>query len=112
MRGKRIVIVGDVLHSRVARCDMWGLTTLGAEVVVCAPPTLLPPAWARARRLRLPPVDGRVQPGPRARRRRRGDGAAPAARAQQGGLLPGLREYSRLYGERGAAALRAARARW
>ncbi len=43
LRGKKIVIVGDVAHSRVARTDLWGLTTMGAEVVVCAPPTLLPP---------------------------------------------------------------------
>jgi aspartate carbamoyltransferase catalytic subunit len=40
--GRRIVIVGDILHSRVARSDMWLLTTLGAEVTLVAPPTLLP----------------------------------------------------------------------
>jgi aspartate carbamoyltransferase catalytic subunit len=42
LRGKRIVIVGDIAHSRVARSDLFGLITLGAEVVVCAPPTMLP----------------------------------------------------------------------
>ncbi|NIM20380.1 MAG: aspartate carbamoyltransferase catalytic subunit [Candidatus Latescibacteria bacterium] len=42
LRGKRIVIVGDVAHSRVARSDVFGLTTLGAEVVLCAPPTMIP----------------------------------------------------------------------
>src|SRR5262249_39405671 len=42
LRGKRIVIVGDVTHSRVARSDIWGLSKVGAEVVVCGPPTLLP----------------------------------------------------------------------
>src|SRR5688500_10680067 len=41
--GKKIVIVGDVLHSRVARSDIWGFTTLGAQVVLCGPPTLIPP---------------------------------------------------------------------
>jgi aspartate carbamoyltransferase catalytic subunit len=34
--------VGDVLHSRVARSNLWGLTKLGAEVAVCGPWTLLP----------------------------------------------------------------------
>lgn len=40
--GKRVVIVGDVLHSRVARSNVSLLATLGAEVVLVAPPTLLP----------------------------------------------------------------------
>lgn len=42
LRGLRIAIVGDVLHSRVARSNLWLLTTLGAEVTLVAPPTLLP----------------------------------------------------------------------
>jgi aspartate carbamoyltransferase catalytic subunit len=40
--GRRIAIVGDVLHSRVARSNVFLLATLGAEVVLVAPPTLLP----------------------------------------------------------------------
>lgn len=40
--GRRIVIVGDILHSRVARSNALLLSTLGAEVVLVAPPTLLP----------------------------------------------------------------------
>jgi aspartate carbamoyltransferase catalytic subunit len=40
--GLRVVIVGDVLHSRVARSNAWLLRTLGAHVTVVAPPTLLP----------------------------------------------------------------------
>src|SRR4029079_13897980 len=40
--GKRVGIVGDVLHSRVARSNVFLLATLGAEVVLVAPPTLLP----------------------------------------------------------------------
>ncbi|HSJ31858.1 MAG TPA: aspartate carbamoyltransferase catalytic subunit [Longimicrobiales bacterium] len=40
--GQKVCIVGDVLHSRVARSNIWGLTKLGAEVAVCAPRTLLP----------------------------------------------------------------------
>src|SRR5579875_807949 len=35
--GRRIAIVGDVLHSRVARSDVWGFTRLGASVVLCGP---------------------------------------------------------------------------
>ena len=40
--GVTVTIVGDVLHSRVARSNLWLLTTLGAEVTFVAPPTLLP----------------------------------------------------------------------
>ncbi len=40
--GKRVLIVGDVLHSRVARSDVFGLKAWGAEVVLCGPPTLVP----------------------------------------------------------------------
>ncbi|WP_062202236.1 aspartate carbamoyltransferase catalytic subunit [Demequina salsinemoris] len=40
--GLKIGIVGDILHSRVARSNVWLLTTLGAEVVFVAPPTLVP----------------------------------------------------------------------
>ncbi|HEX2092114.1 MAG TPA: aspartate carbamoyltransferase catalytic subunit [Longimicrobiaceae bacterium] len=40
--GLRVCIVGDVLHSRVARSNIWGLRKLGAEVGVCGPLTLLP----------------------------------------------------------------------
>ncbi|MFM9101052.1 MAG: aspartate carbamoyltransferase catalytic subunit [Cyanobium sp.] len=46
LRGRRVVIVGDVLHSRVARSNLWALTACGAEVVLCGPPTLLPDAFA------------------------------------------------------------------
>jgi len=42
LEGRRIAIVGDVKHSRVARSDMEIFTALGAEVVLVAPPTLLP----------------------------------------------------------------------
>jgi aspartate carbamoyltransferase catalytic subunit len=42
--GLRVTIVGDVLHSRVARSNVWLLNTLGAEVALVAPPTLLPVA--------------------------------------------------------------------
>lgn len=44
LTGRRIVIVGDIKHSRVARSDVDAFTTLGAEVTLVAPPTLLPPS--------------------------------------------------------------------
>ena len=46
LKGRRVVIVGDILHSRVARSNIWALTACGAEVVLCGPPTLLPEAFA------------------------------------------------------------------
>jgi aspartate carbamoyltransferase catalytic subunit len=46
LRGRRNEIVGDVLHSRVARSNLWALTACGADVVLCGPPTLLPEAFA------------------------------------------------------------------
>jgi aspartate carbamoyltransferase catalytic subunit len=42
LEGKRIVIVGDILHSRVARSNFHCLTRLGARVAACGPPTLMP----------------------------------------------------------------------
>ncbi len=42
LEGLNVVIVGDVLHSRVARSNVWLLRTLGANVTLVAPPTLLP----------------------------------------------------------------------
>ncbi|AAP99308.1 MULTISPECIES: aspartate carbamoyltransferase catalytic subunit [Prochlorococcus] len=45
--GKRIAIVGDILHSRVARSNLWSLTACGANVVLCGPPSLLPDDFAK-----------------------------------------------------------------
>ena len=41
--GLRVAITGDIAHSRVVRSNIWLLTKMGAKVVLCAPPTLLPP---------------------------------------------------------------------
>ena len=46
LKGKKIAIIGDILHSRVARSNLWSLITNGAEVHLAAPPTLLPPEFA------------------------------------------------------------------
>lgn len=43
VEGLRVVIVGDIAHSRVARSNAWGLSKLGAQVLFCGPPTMLPP---------------------------------------------------------------------
>ncbi len=43
LAGLKVVFVGDILHSRVARSNIWGLTKMGAKVTVCGPKTLLPP---------------------------------------------------------------------
>ena len=97
VRGKKIVVVGDILHSRVARSNMWALTALGANVVVCAPRTLLPAGLGSATEGRLPPVrvetdlDHAIE----------GADVVMALRMQlermHGGFVPGAREYSRLY---------------
>jgi aspartate carbamoyltransferase catalytic subunit len=42
LEGLRMLIVGDILHSRVARSDIWGFQTMGAQVDVCGPATLIP----------------------------------------------------------------------
>ncbi|MGE5694325.1 MAG: aspartate carbamoyltransferase catalytic subunit [Candidatus Sericytochromatia bacterium] len=102
IEGKRVVIVGDILHSRVARSNVLLLHTLGAEVVLVAPPTLLPvgvAGWPRSRDAgdqrtvtvshdldaELPAADAvlmlRVQ-----------------AERMTGGFFPSSREYSVLYG--------------
>jgi aspartate carbamoyltransferase catalytic subunit len=43
IEGLKVLIVGDIAHSRVARSNIYALKTMGAEVTVCGPPTLLPP---------------------------------------------------------------------
>jgi aspartate carbamoyltransferase catalytic subunit len=42
IEGLNVTIIGDILYSRVARSDIWGLTKLGARVTLCGPPTLVP----------------------------------------------------------------------
>jgi aspartate carbamoyltransferase catalytic subunit len=102
LRGKRIVIVGDIAHSRVARSNLWGLTTMGAQVVICAPPTLLPYGM----RPGVAPVEDplalpRVQVETDLDRAVEGADVVMALRLQlermTAGLLPSLREYARLY---------------
>ena len=99
--GVRVTIVGDVLHSRVARSALWGLTKLGAEITLCGPPTLLPRDWL---------LDPSALPWPVRVTERIEDalGGAEVVMAlrlqrerQHGGLIPSIREYARLYGLNG-----------
>jgi aspartate carbamoyltransferase catalytic subunit len=96
LRDKRIVIVGDVLHSRVARSDINTLTPLGAHVTLSGPPTLMPMAWRCGE---LPPGVGYE---PELDRAIEGADAVIALRLQrerqEAGLLPSLREYARVWG--------------
>jgi aspartate carbamoyltransferase catalytic subunit len=91
LKGLRVAIVGDVLHSRVARSNLWLLTKMGAEVVLCAPPTLMPPGMDR-----LAPVTHRVEEAVE------GADAVMMLRIQMermsGGFFPTLREYHLRYG--------------
>lgn len=92
--GLKVAIVGDVLHSRVARSDAWGLTRLGAEVCLAAPATLLPPGGEG-----FPPgvrLHTRLEPA------LEGADVVIALRIQQErqerGLFPSLNEYARFWG--------------
>jgi aspartate carbamoyltransferase catalytic subunit len=96
LAGKRIVIVGDVLHSRVARSDINTLVPLGATVTLSGPPTLIPAAW----RCGSPPAGVSYEAD--VDRALDGADAVIALRLQkerqEGGLLPSLREYARVWG--------------
>ncbi len=45
LQGKRLLIVGDILHSRVARSNLWALTACGVDVTLCGPPSLVPESF-------------------------------------------------------------------
>lgn len=47
IEGLTVALVGDISHSRVARSNIWGLTKLGARVILCGPPTLVPKTLER-----------------------------------------------------------------
>jgi aspartate carbamoyltransferase catalytic subunit len=103
--GRRVVILGDILHSRVARSNVWTLTAMGAEVTLCGPATLLPPATAALYASRPTPGTNTprcVSVEPNVERALAGADAVMVLRLQrerqQAGLLPSLREYARQYG--------------
>jgi aspartate carbamoyltransferase catalytic subunit len=100
LRGRKIVILGDVLHSRVARSNLWTLTAAGADVWVCGPATLLRgfEAWAASgvggeRRFTVTTdIDDAL----------RDADAVMALRIQKermaAGLLPSMHEYAARFG--------------
>ena len=62
LQGKRLLIVGDILHSRVARSNLWALTACGVDVVLCGPPSLVPDSFAAF--VEAPPPGQPVDPVP------------------------------------------------
>lgn len=92
LTGRKVAVVGDVLHSRVARSEVQALRLMGAEVVIVAPPTLLPPAVERWGATVATDLDG-VLPELdvlyllRVQRER-----------MQGAFFPSTREYARIWG--------------
>src|SRR5262245_53580851 len=90
--GRRLAIVGDIAHSRVARSAIAGLTTLGASVTVCGPRTLIPADVEQLGCEVAPTLDDALADA---------DGVM-ALRLQrermETGLLPALSEYARLWG--------------
>ena len=92
LAGKRVCICGDVLHSRVARSNIWGLKKLGAEVAVCGPRSLLPGAITELG----------VQVFDRIEQAIEWADALNVLRLQlermTGGYIPSLREYNRVFG--------------
>ena len=92
LEGKRVCIVGDVLHSRVARSNIWGLQAMGAEVAVCGPRSLLPNAIREMGVEVFDRVEAAIEWGD----------ALNVLRLQlermQLGYIPSLREYNRVFG--------------
>jgi aspartate carbamoyltransferase catalytic subunit len=92
LEGVKVCIVGDVLHSRVARSNIWGLRKMGAEVAVCGPRSLLPNAIDEFGVTVFDRIDAAVEWAD----------ALNILRLQlermQLGYIPSLREYNRVFG--------------
>jgi len=92
LEGLRIVLCGDIAHSRVVRSNIWLLTKMGAKVTVCGPPTLLPDRIEAMGVEATTDFDAALE----------GADVVMMLRMQlerQGkSLFPSLREYFRLYG--------------
>ncbi len=92
IKGKKVVIVGDIIHSRVARSNAIGLQKMGADVTLVGPPTLLPTEMSYLGIKLSHDLDKELP----------GADVVMALRLQlerqQSGLFPSIREYSKLYG--------------
>ncbi|MEE9286365.1 MAG: aspartate carbamoyltransferase catalytic subunit [Dehalococcoidia bacterium] len=97
IQGLKVVIVGDILHSRVARSNVWGLRTMGADVTLCGPPTLLPTEALEA----FGDSDGGLSVETDLDAAIEGADVVMALRMQterqEAGLTPSVREYIRSY---------------
>jgi aspartate carbamoyltransferase catalytic subunit len=92
VEGLKVAIVGDVLHSRVARSLTFGLSKMGADVTLVGPPTLIPPeatAWGATVSHELDPVLPKLNVCYMLRVQRE---------RQRQQFFPSVREYARLYG--------------
>ena len=102
IEGLRVVIIGDILYSRVARSNLWGLTKMGAHVVLCGPPTLMPRDFIDSLLRSEGHPFASVTIEHSIDRAMRGADVVMALRLQlerqSAGHLPSLREYSRMYG--------------
>ena len=91
IEGLKVAIAGDILHSRVARSNLWALSKMGAEVRLAAPPTLLPPGLERLGAIVCPTVQDAV----------RGADVVMGLRIQlermQKALFPSVSEYARFF---------------
>ncbi len=109
VEGRKVVILGDVLHSRVARSNIWSLTAAGADLWLCGPPTLLRgfEAWAS----RGAAAGRRFHVTSSVEEALRDADVVMALRIQRermaSGLLPSLREYAARYGLTSARLARA-----
>lgn len=102
LAGRKVVIVGDILHSRVARSNLWSLTTLGADVTLVAPRPLLPSALSNGAAEREHPLAlPSVQVESDLDRAIVGADAVMALRIQnerlRGKLLPSSAEFAKRY---------------
>ena len=92
LSGLNIAIVGDILHSRVARSNLWGLTQMGANVRLCAPCTLMPAGIAALPCVATSDLHTAVRDADVVMTLR------IQSERQQAGLFPSLKEYNKYYG--------------
>ena len=92
LQGLKVAIIGDIAHSRVARSNFWGLTTMGAEVVLCGPTTLIPRNLAMTGAKVVNKMEAAIKDADVIMTLRL------QLERQQKALLPSLREYAMLYG--------------
>ncbi len=90
--GLKVAIIGDILHSRVARSNLSGLTKMGADVWLCGPPTLVPPGIETLGGKVTYNMDEALQDADVVMMLR------IQLERQKAGLFPSLKEYSQLYG--------------